>query len=151
MANLDKVLKEEIRRLAARDTRQVSTELRKAIMGLKQRLRAVELELKELKSANRKFESVAAKAIEKETEKLVESADEIRVSSRNIKSLRAKLGLSQAEFALLAGVSSQSVYQWEKKAGPLKLRANVKAQIARLRGMGRRDVKAALQQNVMEE
>ena len=43
-------------------------------------------------------------------------------TSENVRALRKSLRLSQYEMALLTGVSSQAVYLWERKGGPLRLR-----------------------------
>ncbi len=52
-------------------------------------------------------------------------------------SLRARLGLSAAEFGRLIGASGQSVYNWETgKAVP---RASQRAALAAIRGMGKRE------------
>jgi DNA-binding transcriptional regulator YiaG len=66
------------------------------------------------------------------------------ISGKGIRSLRKKLGLSQADFARLVGVSHISVYQWEKKAKTLTLRGATKAKVFAVRGIGAREAKARL-------
>jgi DNA-binding transcriptional regulator YiaG len=58
--------------------------------------------------------------------------------------LRAKLGLTQAEFAKLAEVSSLTVYKWEKLAGRIKPCGRALAGLANVMGMGKREAKRAL-------
>ena len=45
------------------------------------------------------------------------------VTGRTVAALRTKFGMSQAQFALLLGVSTASVAKWEKAPGELDLRA----------------------------
>jgi DNA-binding transcriptional regulator YiaG len=62
-----------------------------------------------------------------------------------IRSIRAKLNLSQAEFAALIGVNGQSVYQWEHKEGRLTFRGNTKAAIVALRKLNRKEAQQRLE------
>jgi len=55
---------------------------------------------------------------------------------------RKRLGLSAADFGLLAGATGQSVYAWE--AGKAKPRGKNLAAIAALRGIGKREVRKKL-------
>jgi len=59
-----------------------------------------------------------------------------------IRSLRSRLGISQAELAKLVGVSTVAVGQWE--SGRARPRAESKARIAALRSVGRREVRRLL-------
>ena len=59
-----------------------------------------------------------------------------RFSAKGLKTLRAKLGLSAADFGRLAGVSGQSVYNWE--AGKAKPQRAQLAALHPLRSMGKR-------------
>ena len=54
-----------------------------------------------------------------------------------IRGTRAKLDLSQADFADLVGVNKQSVYQWEHKEGRLSFRGDAKAAIVAVRKLDR--------------
>jgi DNA-binding transcriptional regulator YiaG len=138
MANLDKLIKDEFRRLIGRETRKLTSETRSGMAGLRQRIRALELQVKSLSAQGKTLESAAKMAVAQQTEKLAEKADEIRVSGANIRKLRERLGISQGEFGALVGVSGQSVYMWERKPGRLRLKATTKARIAQIRGMGKR-------------
>jgi DNA-binding transcriptional regulator YiaG len=61
-----------------------------------------------------------------------------------VRKLRAKLGLTQAEFAKLAGVSGLTVYKWEKSDGRINPRGRALAGLARVMRMGKREAKKAL-------
>ena len=57
---------------------------------------------------------------------------------------RERLGLSADDFGKLLGVSAQSIYNWEhENARP---RAEQLANVAALRGIGKREAKARLDQ-----
>ena len=60
-----------------------------------------------------------------------------RFSAKGLKSLRARTGLSAADFGRLAGVSGQSIYHWE--AGKTTPGAKQRAALAALRGLGKRE------------
>jgi DNA-binding XRE family transcriptional regulator len=45
-----------------------------------------------------------------------------RITGKGVVSLRKRLGLTQAEFGELAGVSTQSVVKWEKHEGKIPIR-----------------------------
>jgi DNA-binding transcriptional regulator YiaG len=65
------------------------------------------------------------------------TAGNTRFSAKGLKSMRARLGISAAEFGLLVGASGQSVYNWETgKAVP---RPAQQAGLAGLRGVGKRE------------
>jgi len=66
----------------------------------------------------------------------------VRMSPRLIRTLRKRLGISQADLAKLVGVSTVAVGTWE--SGRSRPRAESKARIAALRSVGRREVKRLL-------
>ena len=67
-----------------------------------------------------------------------------RITAKGMRSLRKKLGLTGQEFAKLLGVSLISVYQWEKKSGPLRVRDATRAAILSVRDLGAREAKERL-------
>jgi DNA-binding transcriptional regulator YiaG len=144
MANLDRLIKDEIKRLVARDVRRVAAEARKVAAALKRRVRALEQDVDALKGQNRTLQAVARKTTDFEAEKIAAKADEIRVGGKSIGALRLRLGLSREEFGRLLGVSAQSVYLWERKAGRLRLKPATKARVFQLRSMGKRAARAML-------
>ena len=68
-----------------------------------------------------------------------------------VRKLRAKLGLTQAEFAKLAGMSGLTVYKWEKADGRINPRGRALAGLAKVMGMGKREAKRALGEAVEGE
>jgi DNA-binding transcriptional regulator YiaG len=146
MANVAKVLKNEIARISRKEIKnavgdigKTQTNLRKIIADLKKRIASLEKEIKRLTAE-------ASKQKAPPLEKLPEQQEKARLTAKTIRSLRKRLGLSQAEFATLAGVAEQSVYLWEKKEGPLKLRDKTRAAFGSIKGMGARDAKAKLEE-----
>ena len=73
-----------------------------------------------------------------------EKTKKARITSRTIRSLRKRLGLSQADFGKLPGVTTGAVYLWESKDGPLNLREKTKAALVSIKGMGAREAKEKL-------
>ena len=143
MPNIAVVLKEEIARLARKELRAQTQELKKAsaqyrthIAALRKRVETLE---RQLKKANR----AAGRSAPAEEEDSEESTSR-RFSATRLASQRQKLGLSAADFAALLGVSGQSVYKWEH--GESRPRARQLEAIAALRGIGKREAAARLEQ-----
>ncbi len=68
----------------------------------------------------------------------------VRFVAKGLRSTRERLGLSQADFGKLVGVSAQSIYNWEsEKARP---RGAQIAKLAALRGIGKREAAERLNQ-----
>ena len=67
----------------------------------------------------------------------------MRFVAKGLRSLRTRLGLSAGDFGTLAGVSGQSIYNWESgKAVPRKSQL---AALASLRALGKREAAARLE------
>ena len=65
------------------------------------------------------------------------AAPRIRPTGKSVARLRARLGLSAAEFARQLGVTSTSVYRWEAIPGQLRLQARPLAALAKLQRQAR--------------
>lgn len=139
MPNLASVLKSEIARLARKEVRAATDDLRRTVTAqraeataLKRKVHVLE---KELKSLSRGGAS-ASTATHAETGKPSEEG-RFRFSAKGLVTNRRRLGLSAAEFGLLVGASGQSIYLWE--AGKAQPRAKSLAAIAELRGIGKKE------------
>jgi len=140
MPNLAATLKDEIARVARREVRAEVQALKKAsatyrheIAALKKRVQSLEAETKR----RTRTSATGLRRVEGDSDR------QLRFSATRLAGLRAKLGLSAAKFALLAGVSPISVYKWESgKARPR--RAQLEA-IATVRGLGKRETAARLE------
>ena len=142
MANIASLLKEEIVRLARKEIRTETAGLKKAsaqyrseIAALKRRVVTLEQQLSRLGKTTTKPDEIKA---ESSTE------TKVRFVAKGFKTLRQRLGLTAGEMGKLLGVSAQSIYSWEAgNSSPRKLQL---AKIAMLRGMGKREVSAILEQ-----
>jgi DNA-binding transcriptional regulator YiaG len=138
MPNIASVLKEEISRLARRETRKEIQVLRKASANHRRQLAALKRVTADL---NRRLATLARSgrpqtAVQQPTRKPT------RFVAKGLRSMRSKLGLSMKDLAKLVGVSEQSVYNWEhKRAVP---REQQLERIAALRGKGKREASALL-------
>jgi DNA-binding transcriptional regulator YiaG len=139
MPNIGTVLKDEIVRLSRREgrrqidpTKKTTTQLRHDVASLKRQVAQLERQVALLA---RKVPMVpAAKPSEKAT----------RFSPKGLQAQRSRLSLGAGDFGKLLGVSAQSIYNWEsEKARP---RAEQIAKLAALRGVGKREAAARLEQ-----
>lgn len=143
MPNIAKLLKDEIQRLAKREIKLATDSLRKDNAALKRTVADLKRRLTKLESSNKRL---VAKEESERPQGAVNEADPVkaRITGKMIRAIRSRLGLSQDAFAKLVGVSSQAVYQWERKDGRLDLRGDSKAVIVNIRKMGKREAKQRL-------
>jgi len=141
LANIASVLKEEITRLARKELRSETESLKKAsaqyrseIAALKRRTASLEKQLARLEKSASK--NAVAQVNPKETTKA-------RFTVKGFKALRQRLGLTAEAIGTLLGVSAQTIYNWE--AGNTSPREQQMVRIVMLRGMGKRDVDAIMQ------
>jgi DNA-binding transcriptional regulator YiaG len=141
MPNLSQILKAEIARISRKEVRASVNPLRSANFLLKRTVAALKKKVSVLESGSKRLDAMQNVLQEKTNESTIaQGADaKIRVTSRTIKALRNKLGLSQDSFALLLGVSGQSVYVMERKGGRLRLRSATLTKLLALRGIGKRE------------
>ena len=132
MANIGVMLKQEITRLARKETKAAVEPLRKANTAARRELVALRREVadlqRQLKGRVRAAKAQAAPA---------GAGTSTRFSAKGLKSLRARTGLSAADFGRLAGASGQSIYHWE--AGKTVPGAKQRVALAALRGLGKRE------------
>lgn len=132
MPNIATVLKAEISRVARKDVREQSAQLKKAssqyrsdIAALKRRVLVLE---KQLGRIGRSGRSPTPAAEEK-------TSGVLRFSAKGLSAQRRRLGLTAADTARLLNVSAQSIYKWED--GKARPRASQFPAIANLRKMGK--------------
>ena len=155
MSNIGSMLKQEIARLAKKEIRsqteplkRASTQYRKLIASLRRRVTELERDV----ARTRQSLDAAVKSRAKEGGAKSagtgdpETGEQARIrvpGPAAINAMRERLGLSNADFARLAGVSSQSVYNWQQ--GKTRPRGRQLVAIAGIRGLGKREVRARLQ------
>lgn len=141
MGKVESSIKSEILRLAKREVRGVFLPLRREV-------RAMRLRLSGLSKNFALVDRVAKEKLREDESKkfqLEASPEEVKVSRltpARIRHLREKLGLSQRELAVLAGVTIGAIGLWEK--GKFRPAMNKKAILVGLRKLGKRDVKKLL-------
>jgi DNA-binding transcriptional regulator YiaG len=140
MPNIGVLLKDEISRLCRREIRKTVAGVKKASVSYRRDIAALKRQVAALQKKSAFLEKRTSAAGESKSAAL--PARPVRFVAKGLRSLRARLGLSASQLALLLGVSEQSVYNWEtKKATPRKEQL---ASIIALRGVGKREVKARL-------
>lgn len=142
MSNIATALKEEVSRIARKEIRNETAQMKKAvaryrsdIADLKRRLTAAEQSLTKLRKSGGATRPAAQAS-------KPESTAGIRFSAKGFRTLRERLDLSGQETAKLLRVSVQTIYNWE--AGTSKPREPQLSAIAVLRKAGKREVAARL-------
>jgi DNA-binding transcriptional regulator YiaG len=132
-------LKDEITRLGRKEAKRLALPLKQRITALERLLRQQRLAMTHLSK-----QAVAASKAVVATPPAAPTADrdQSRLGPRSIKSQRKRLGLSQMEFAKLAGVTHVCVYLWE--SGKTKPRGRNREALLKLRTIGVRDARRQL-------
>ena len=138
MPNVAQVLKQEIARVARRETRPAVRPIRKLTAHLRRDVAALKRQVaalaKETGFMRKTLDAVSAAQPAAVPAQMARA----RVTAKGLRSLRRSLRVSQDEFGKLAGVTGQAVGNWEKKQGPVRLREATKAAVLALRGIGAR-------------
>ncbi|MBC7375831.1 MAG: helix-turn-helix transcriptional regulator [Burkholderiaceae bacterium] len=141
MPNIASVLKEEIARVARKESRGDNLKLKKSsaqyradIAALKRRVTALEQMVARLGKSSRRAAPAAAAS--------EDGRSKLRFSAKGLASQRKRLELSAAQVAALLGVSGQSIYKWED--GKARPRASQLPAIATLRTMTKKQAAARL-------
>jgi DNA-binding transcriptional regulator YiaG len=139
VSNLASTLKTEISRLARKEIKTQTDALRKASSSYRRDIAELKRQVAVL---SRQLKKAGGKpAVDTSSDDADTTSS--RFSAKGLKSLRARLDLSAADFGMLAGASAQSVYNWEN--GKTVPRATQVAGIVPLRSLGKRDAQARLE------
>ena len=71
-------------------------------------------------------------------------AEGVRFTAKGLRSQRKRLALSAADYGKLVGVTGQSIYSWEREIS--RPRKQQVARIASLRHVGKKEIRARLEQ-----
>lgn len=148
MPNIAKIIQQEIQRIAKKEIKAAMTGLQKNLAALRKALAEQKRVITRLEKENRRLMrdlKKRAPAKDKAEGDTSKQADRARVTGKMVRAQREKLGLSQAEFAKLVGVSSLTVYKWEHKEGRLTFRGDAKGKLVALRTMGKREARKRLE------
>ena len=141
MPNIGSLLRDEIVRLARRETRgqvavarKATAQHRRDIAALKRQVATLERQVKLLSRRSRGAGAAPAASA---------SATKLRFVAKGLRSHRARLGLSAGDFGRLVGASANSIYAWE--SGKTSPRRDQVAKIAAVRTLGKREAAQRLQ------
>ncbi len=143
MANVAKVLQDEMRRMARKEIRIEIKRVHAENVSMRKAIRNLKAQLTELEQGMKVSGSSVIRGLS-EIRGLGSGSVSGRFSSESIRRLRKRLAISQRELALLVGVSSQAVYLWECKGGKLRLRNDTRRALAKIKEMGKREIRKEL-------
>ena len=138
--NIAAVLKTEISRVARKEVRSETQQLKKAVVHYRTEIAALKRRLAELERAvkqNRKAPGKPVVAVES-----AEKPQRATFSASGLAAQRKKLGLSANELGALVGVTGQSIYKWEQ--GKAKPRTAQLMALRAMRSLGKKAVVARL-------
>jgi DNA-binding transcriptional regulator YiaG len=141
MSSFASALKAEIARVARREVKEEVSALRKASTQYRRRIAELSRQNHALTKRVGFLESQERKRPKPEASDT--SNGKVRFSPKMIAGHRGKLGLSQADYAKLVGVSSVSIYKWEQ--GKSRPRAQQLAAWAAVRHLSKREAKLQLE------
>lgn len=138
MPNLATVLRDEIRRLARKEVKALTSNTRRAVAGYRREIARLKRLLGDQHRKLSLLEQLEKKRLAQGEGSLPsQEQTNARFSRRSVRAQRKRLKLSAEQFARLLGVSPLTVYNWEHgKARPRA--AGFKALVA-LRAIGRRE------------
>jgi len=142
MPNIGSLLKEEIVRLSRKESRRQFDPTRKTAAQLRHDVASLKRQVAKLE---RQIALVSRKVLAAPpTAKAGAGGKAARFSAKGLQGQRSRLDLPATDFGRLLGVSAQSIYNWE--AGKARPRAEQIAKLAALRGLGKREAAARLEQ-----
>lgn len=144
--NLNKFLTEFVAKGTTKTLRRPVAGLRRDVASLKREVAELKREIKLLRKT-----SAPAQPVEPDDDAPAGAGKRLRPTAKAVLALRRKLGLTQAQFAQFAGVSALTVSKWETSEGRLHMRGRALAGFAKVKAMGRRQVKQALQEQQTPE
>jgi len=143
MPNIATVLKSEISRIARKEVRAETQQLKKQSAHYRSQIASLKRQVAALESRLRK-QSKPAKTASAAPGGDEATAGDLRFRAKGFAAHRRRLDLSAAQAGALLGVSGQSIYHWE--AGKAKPRASQMERIAALRKLSKTQAAAAVRQ-----
>lgn len=141
MAKIEAAIKEAVLRGARRQVRSVTGPVRREVRRLRRLVAQLRRDVSALRDVAMQWQRLA-----RTTPWQPEVSDAelrgARLSSRLVRKLRVRLGLSQSALARLIGVSAASIVQWEQ--GRSNPAGQNRRSLIGLRKLGRRDVRRLL-------
>jgi DNA-binding transcriptional regulator YiaG len=144
MPNIAAVLKAEISRLAKKEAKAASAQLKKASVQHRSDIaklrKTIGQQAKAIAGLKKQVQDGPGQAQPPAAEGPL---DGVRFSARSAKAQRKRLGLSAEKYAKLVGVSALTIYSWE--AGKTKPRKAQLAALVAVRGIGKREAMKRLE------
>ena len=140
MSTFAEQLKNEIARIARKESRADSKQIKKASAQYRAEIAALKRRIASLESA---LARLLKQPVTNKNQVQEETSVALRFRADGFASLRKKLGLTAHEMADLVGVSAQSVYHWE--AGKSRPRASQLPAIAAVRKLSKKEAWARLE------
>ena len=147
MGKMEQTLKSEITRLARKQVRATCVPLARDVRRLRRTVSALRKTVAALARLGAEWQAQRTA----ERANLAAAPEEVkaaRLSPGLIRKLRTRLGISQAEFATLVGVSTNAVGFWE--LGKSRPTDRNKEALVTLRKLGKREVRGILATKVAE-
>ncbi len=145
MPDIGKTLKDEIARIAKRESNKLLAGQSKTVRALKQSVAVLKQQLAQMEKARQSAVDLPL-SVQADSDAVVsENTQGKWFTARGVIAIRKRLGLSQMQFGKLLGVSQKCVSHWEVKKGKLNLRAKTLAGLLKAREMGRREAQAGLE------
>lgn len=136
------VLKDEISRIARKEIRKETVVLKKASAQFRKDIAKLKRQVSNLQGRVSLLEKRVLRDVP--TQVAETDAKDVRFTAKGLCSQRKRLGLSAAEYGRLVGVTSLTIYSWEK--GTSRPRKTLLPVLASIRQMGKREVHARLEQ-----
>jgi DNA-binding transcriptional regulator YiaG len=140
MSTFAEQLKNEIARIARKESRADSKQIKKASAQYRAEIAALKRRIASLESS---LARLLKQPVTHKNQVQEETSVALRFRADGFASLRKKLGLTAHEMADLVGVSAQSVYHWE--AGKSRPRASQLPAIAAVRKLSKKEAWAKLE------
>lgn len=138
--NFNTFVKDAITKGAGHVIRKPMAAVRHDVAALKRQVAELRRTVRDLqRGVGRKTDSLA------DSESTVEVKRKRRPTGDGIRKMRVKLGLTQAQFGKLLGVSALSVSKWECTQGAVTVRNRTLVALRKARGLGKREALKALQ------
>jgi DNA-binding transcriptional regulator YiaG len=112
LPNIAVVLKEEIARLARKEVRTQTLKLQKAVAHYRRDIAALKRHAASLKGQMASLEKHSRKGAPGPSAE--PAGREVRFTSKGIRSHRALLDISAADYGKLVGVTGHTIYKWEQ-------------------------------------
>ena len=141
MPNIASLLKSEIQRVARKELRAETQQLKKTVAQYRSQIAQLKRRVQALEQQVRRQSRGAGRAAAAESQD-EDTGPSLRFSAKGLATQRKRLGLSAASVARILGVSALSVYKWE--SGKTRPRTRQLEAIASLRKMGKREAQARL-------